>query len=70
VAPSSSMTSPPTGPFEERIEQNNPIHPVVRLIKNSGTEEAGYIQAMAVFKREPFPMTPGERFPPRSRRHR
>ncbi len=40
-------------------EQNNYIHPVVRFrIKNSGTEEAGYIQAMAVFKRETFPDEP------------
>ena len=40
-------------------EQNNYIHPVVRFrIKNGGTEEAGYIQAMAVFKRESFPDEP------------
>jgi hypothetical protein len=40
-------------------EQNNYIHPVVRFrIKNTGTEEAGYIQAMAVFKREAFPDEP------------
>jgi len=40
-------------------EQNNYIHPVVRFrIKNSGTEEAGYIQAMAVFKRDAFPDDP------------
>jgi len=40
-------------------EQNNYIHPVVRFrIKNAGTEEAGYIQAMAVFKRETFPDEP------------
>ncbi|HJS74894.1 MAG TPA: hypothetical protein VJ921_11450 [Vicinamibacteria bacterium] len=40
-------------------EQNNYIHPVVRFrIKNGGSEEAGYIQAMAVFKRESFPDEP------------
>ncbi len=40
-------------------EQNNYIHPVVRFrVKNTGTEEAGYIQAMAVFKRETFPDEP------------
>jgi hypothetical protein len=40
-------------------EQNNYIHPVVRFrIKNAGSEEAGYIQAMAVFKRETFPDEP------------
>jgi hypothetical protein len=40
-------------------EQNNYIHPVIRFrIKNNGTEEAGYIQAMAVFKRETFPDEP------------
>src|SRR5262245_13934925 len=40
-------------------EQNNYIHPVVRFrIKNGGPEEAGYIQAMAVFKREKFPDEP------------
>ncbi len=40
-------------------EQNNYIHPVVRFrVKNTGAEEAGYIQAMAVFKRETFPDEP------------
>ena len=40
-------------------EQNNYIHPVVRFrIKNNGTEEVGYIQTMAVFKRETFPDEP------------
>jgi len=40
-------------------EQNNYIHPVVRFrIKNAGAEEAGYIQAMAVFKREMLPDEP------------
>jgi hypothetical protein len=40
-------------------EQNHYIHPVVRFrVKNSGTQEAGYIQAMAVFKRESFPDEP------------
>lgn len=40
-------------------EQNNYINPVVRFrVKNTGTEEAGYIQAMAVFKRENFPDEP------------
>lgn len=40
-------------------EQNNYIHPVVRFrIRNGGSEEAGYIQAMAVFKRETFPDEP------------
>jgi len=40
-------------------EQNNYIHPVVRFrIKNTGPEEAGYIQAMAVFKRETLPDEP------------
>jgi len=40
-------------------EQYNYIHPVVRFrIKNAGTEEAGYIQAMAVFKRESLPDDP------------
>jgi hypothetical protein len=40
-------------------EQNNYIHPVVRFrIKNTGAEEAGYIQAMAVFKRELLPDEP------------
>jgi len=40
-------------------EQNNYIHPVVRFrVKNTGAEEAGYIQAMAVFKRENFPDEP------------
>lgn len=40
-------------------EQNNYIHPVVRFrIKNTGKEDAGYIQAMAVFKREAFPDEP------------
>ncbi len=40
-------------------EQNNYIHPVVRFrIKNAGTTEVGYIQSMAVFKRETFPDEP------------
>lgn len=40
-------------------EQNNYIHPVVRFrIKNSFPEEVGYVQAMAVFKRETFPDEP------------
>ena len=40
-------------------EENNYIHPVVRFrVKNTGTEEAGYIQAMAVFKREMLPDEP------------
>ena len=40
-------------------EQNNYIHPVVRFrIRNLGTEETGYIQAMAVFKRESVPDEP------------
>jgi hypothetical protein len=40
-------------------EQNNYIHPVVRFrIKNAGSDPAGYIQAMAVFKREAFPDEP------------
>jgi hypothetical protein len=40
-------------------EQNNYIHPVVRFrVKNGGAEAAGYIQAMAVFKRETFPDEP------------
>jgi hypothetical protein len=40
-------------------EQNNYIHPVVRFrIKNPGNEEVGYIQAMAVFKREKLPDEP------------
>jgi hypothetical protein len=40
-------------------EQNNYIHPVVRFrIKNAGADAAGYIQAMAVFKRETFPDEP------------
>jgi hypothetical protein len=37
-------------------EQNNYIHPVVRFrIKNESGKPAGYIQAMAVFKRESLP---------------
>jgi hypothetical protein len=40
-------------------EQNNYIHPVVRFrVKNTGSAEAGYVQAMAVFKRETFPDEP------------
>jgi hypothetical protein len=40
-------------------EQNNYIHPVVRFrVKNGGSTEAGYIQAMAVFKRDTFPDEP------------
>lgn len=40
-------------------EGNNFIHPVVRFqIANRGTEPVGYIQAMAVFKREKFPDEP------------
>jgi hypothetical protein len=40
-------------------EQNNYIHPVVRFrIKNTGPQEAGYVQAMAVFKREMLPDEP------------
>ena len=40
-------------------EQNNYIHPVVRFrVRNSGQEPVGYIQAMAVFKRENFPDEP------------
>lgn len=40
-------------------EQNNYIHPVVRFrVKNTGAEEVGYIQSMAVFKRETFPDEP------------
>src|SRR3990172_5978715 len=40
-------------------EENNYIHPVVRFrIKNAGTTEVGYIQSMAVFKRETFPDEP------------
>ncbi|MGH9319587.1 MAG: hypothetical protein ACRD21_19025 [Vicinamibacteria bacterium] len=40
-------------------EQNHYIHPVVRFrVWNKGNAEAGYIQAMAVFKRESFPDEP------------
>jgi hypothetical protein len=40
-------------------EGNNFIHPVIRFrIRNTGAVEAGYIQAMAVFKRETFPDEP------------
>ncbi len=40
-------------------EENNYIHPVVRFrIKNTGAREVGYIQAMAVFKREMLPDEP------------
>lgn len=40
-------------------EGNNFIHPVVRFqIVNRGTAPVGYIQAMAVFKREKFPDEP------------
>jgi hypothetical protein len=40
-------------------ELNNYIHPVVRFrVKNTGTEEVGYIQSMAVFKRATFPDEP------------
>jgi hypothetical protein len=40
-------------------EGNNFIHPVIRFrIRNTGSVEAGYIQAMAVFKRETFPDEP------------
>ncbi len=40
-------------------EQNHYIHPVIRFrVKNNGAAEAGYIQAMAVFKRETFPDEP------------
>lgn len=37
-------------------EQNNYINPVVRFrIKNGSDKQAGYVQAMAVFRRESFP---------------
>lgn len=40
-------------------EGNNYIHPVVRFrIRNDGTKPAGYIQVMAVFKRESLPDEP------------
>lgn len=40
-------------------EGNNFIHPVIRFrIRNTGAVEAGYIQAMGVFKRETFPDEP------------
>ena len=40
-------------------EQNSYINPVARFrIKNGSQVEAGYVQAMAVFKRESFPDEP------------
>lgn len=40
-------------------EQNHYIHPVVRFrVRNRGGEPVGYVQAMAVFKRESFPDEP------------
>lgn len=40
-------------------EQNNFINPVVRFrIKNGSKKEAGYVQVMAIFKRESFPDEP------------
>lgn len=40
-------------------EKNHYIHPVIRFrIGNHGSEEVGYVQAMAVFKRESFPDEP------------
>jgi hypothetical protein len=40
-------------------EENNYIHPVVRFrVRNGGAEAVGYVQAMAVFKRESFPEEP------------
>lgn len=38
------------------VEKNNYIHPVVRFrVVNGASEPVGYVQAMAVFKREKFP---------------
>ncbi len=38
------------------VEQNNYIHPVIRFrVVNQGSLPVGYVQAMAVFKRELFP---------------
>jgi len=41
------------------VEQNYYIHPVVRFrVENTGSEPVGYVQAMAVFKRENLPDEP------------
>jgi hypothetical protein len=40
-------------------EENHYIHPVVRFrVRNDGGDAVGYVQAMAVFKRESFPEEP------------